>query len=209
MPAAFCGIVGLKPTWGLVPYTGIISHGSPIDHVGPMGKTVMICAQLLEVIAGGDGIDNRQPHSLRHRSIRYVEKIKKQICLAQPLQNIRIGILKEGFDDPHQNAEIASVVHQAIRRFPNIGATVTTISIPEHKAFAEVWMCAFPTFSLTQGVQGNIIGSKELALTNLYASSSGNISQQMYYKLGSGGQNAILRGLYLQEKYGPELTARL
>lgn len=63
LPSANCGVVGLKPTWGLVPYTGCISLEATIDHAGPMARTVQECVTLLEVIAGSDGIDDRQPLS--------------------------------------------------------------------------------------------------------------------------------------------------
>ena len=49
LPASFCGIVGMKPTWGLVPYTGAMSLETTIDHVGPMTRTVKDCALLLQV----------------------------------------------------------------------------------------------------------------------------------------------------------------
>lgn len=62
IPASSCGIVGLKPTYGLVPYTGIISIIRAIDHVGPMTRSVTDCARLLTAIAGFDnGKDDRQP----------------------------------------------------------------------------------------------------------------------------------------------------
>lgn len=62
IPASSCGIVGLKPTYGLVPYTGIVSIARSIDHVGPMTRTVTDCARLLTAIAGfDDGKDDRQP----------------------------------------------------------------------------------------------------------------------------------------------------
>lgn len=62
IPASSCGIVGLKPTYGLVPYTGIISIVRSIDHVGPMTRNVVDCARLLTAIAGFDnGKDDRQP----------------------------------------------------------------------------------------------------------------------------------------------------
>ena len=66
IPASFCGIVGLKPTWGLVPYTGILGLHAEIDHCGPMTKTVADNALLLEVIAGPDGHDDKYHRSL-HR----------------------------------------------------------------------------------------------------------------------------------------------
>ncbi|XP_022805662.1 uncharacterized protein LOC111342806 [Stylophora pistillata] len=65
MPAAACGIVGLKPTYGLVPYTGIMQTEFTLDHVGPMARTVYDTALMLEVIAGLDGdLDPRQPRDL-------------------------------------------------------------------------------------------------------------------------------------------------
>ena len=60
IPSSYCGIVGMKPTHGLVPYTGIIGMDATIDHVGPMTADVTDNAMLLAVIAGADGIDGRQ-----------------------------------------------------------------------------------------------------------------------------------------------------
>ena len=59
-PAAFCGLVGMKPTWGLVPYTGAASIEMTLDHLGPMSRTVADNALYLEVLAGADGLDPRQ-----------------------------------------------------------------------------------------------------------------------------------------------------
>ena len=59
-PASFCGIVGMKPTHGLVPYTGILSIDAHLDHTGPMTASVADNALLLEVLAGPDGVDTRQ-----------------------------------------------------------------------------------------------------------------------------------------------------
>ena len=64
IPAAWCGVVGLKPTHGLVPYTGICALEASIDHCGPMGATVEDVARLLTVVAGPDGLDPRQPASI-------------------------------------------------------------------------------------------------------------------------------------------------
>ena len=63
MPASWCGVVGLKPTYGLVPYTGIFPIEPTLDHAGPMAKTVADCALMLEVIQGKDGLDFRQSGS--------------------------------------------------------------------------------------------------------------------------------------------------
>lgn len=75
IPASNCGIVGLKPTYGLVPYTGIISIIRSIDHVGPMTRNVTDCARLLTAIAGfDDGKDDRQP-SCGFQSKNYLAEV--------------------------------------------------------------------------------------------------------------------------------------
>jgi amidase len=60
IPAAYCGIYGMKPTHGLVPYTGVFPIENTLDHTGPMTATVADNALLLEVLAGPDGLDPRQ-----------------------------------------------------------------------------------------------------------------------------------------------------
>ncbi|HJU28837.1 MAG TPA: amidase family protein, partial [Candidatus Binataceae bacterium] len=60
IPSAWCGVYGIKPTYGLVPYTGAFPIEMTIDHLGPMARSAADCALLLEVIAGPDGLDPRQ-----------------------------------------------------------------------------------------------------------------------------------------------------
>ncbi|KAJ7343095.1 hypothetical protein OS493_040559 [Desmophyllum pertusum] len=90
IPAAACGIVGLKPTYGLVPYTGIMPIEFTLDHTGPMARTVYDTALMLEAMAGyDDGLDPRQPRDL---------KVKEYTALLTgKIENLKIGILKEGF----------------------------------------------------------------------------------------------------------------
>src|SRR5438105_14894626 len=88
IPASHCGIVGLKPTFGLVPYTGIGGLEITIDAAGPMTATVRDNALLLEVIAGPDGLDTRQRGA---QAGRYTE------ALAGGVEGLRIAIIKEGF----------------------------------------------------------------------------------------------------------------
>jgi amidase len=64
IPSAWCGIYGIKPTWGLVPYTGAFPIELTIDHLGPMARSAADCALMLEVIAGPDGLDPRQSAGL-------------------------------------------------------------------------------------------------------------------------------------------------
>ncbi|XP_013395091.1 uncharacterized protein LOC106162361 [Lingula anatina] len=123
MPAAWCGIVGLKPTWGLVPYTGASSVQPFLDHLGPMTRTVEDCALLLEVIAGyDDGLDPRQPPNI------VVPEYSK--LLTADLTGMKVGLVKEGFDKCDK--DIDSTIRASMQWFEAAGATVEETSIPMH-----------------------------------------------------------------------------
>src|SRR5262245_43573022 len=91
VPASFCGVVGLKPTHGLVPYTGILSLEPTIDHAGPITRTVADNALLLGAIAGPDGLDSRQA------DVRLDDYVG---ALGRGVRGLRIGVLREGFGQP-------------------------------------------------------------------------------------------------------------
>jgi amidase len=130
IPASYCGIVGLKPTFGLVPYTGIAPLEMTIDTCGPMTRTVRDNALLLEVIAGPDGIDSRQ------RGVpagRYTE------ALDGGVKGLRIGVVKEGFGHPNSEPDVDAHVREAARRFANLGAVVEDISLPAQAQGVAIW----------------------------------------------------------------------
>ena len=93
IPASMCGIVGLKPTHGLVPYTGVMPIELTIDHIGPMTDTVANNALLLEVIAGADGLDPRQMGVPEDPSYGH--------ALEQGAEGLTIGVVTEGFGHPN------------------------------------------------------------------------------------------------------------
>ena len=130
MPSAYCGVVGLKPTHGLVPYTGIMPIELTIDHTGPMTRTVAENAQLLEVIAGPDGLDPRQ-HGVE--ADNYVE------ALGQGVSGLRIGVLKEGFGHPNSEPEVDEKVRAAAKHFEALGAEVKEVSAPWHSRGLQIW----------------------------------------------------------------------
>ena len=76
-PSANCGVVCIKPTWGLVPYIGCLSLEAMLDHASPMARNVQDCATLLEAVTGSDGIDNRQPYSWPQGHVKFGEELKK------------------------------------------------------------------------------------------------------------------------------------
>src|SRR6185437_6607474 len=130
IPASHCGIVGLKPTFGLVPYTGIGLLEITIDTCGPMTADVRDNALLLEVIAGPDGLDTRQ------RGVaagRYTES------LAGGVKGMRIAVIKEGFGHPNSEPDVDARVRDAAQRLAKLGAIVEEVSVPAHILGFPVW----------------------------------------------------------------------
>ena len=210
LPSAHCGLVGLKPTWGLVPYTGCISLEATIDHAGPMTKTVQDCATLLEVIAGSDGIDDRQPYNWPQGHVKFGEEIRKHLAESSdlPLKGIKVGVLKEGFEDPMTDPNVAAASKAAIAKLGELGAEINEISIPLHRDSGMIWMVALPMAGTTQGLLANPAGRKQLLFPDRAAQVGAQLSPAAYEALGPGGQNIYLRGLFLQERFGSPLHAR-
>ncbi|CAK7231553.1 hypothetical protein SEUCBS140593_007964 [Sporothrix eucalyptigena] len=208
LPAAHCGLVGHKPTWGLVPYTGVLSLEATIDHVGPMTKTVADCALLMDVIAGADGIDDRVPRMARQGTFNFAECVEETLAKDLPLVGLKIGILDEGFASSRMDPGVEKLVRAAAAKFAEYGATVTSYSIPLHTESAPTWMCALPIAGMRQGILGDMTGRKQLFMTGRIKKTDGLLSQAAFNAYGPGGQSIFLRGRYLEKKYGPTLHAR-
>ncbi len=124
-PAAFCGVVGLKPTYGRVSRYGIIAYGSSFDQVGPMARNVEDCARLLGIIAGHDPMDTT---SASETVPDYAANLK------QGIEGVRIGVpeeyLAEGLDP-----SVKESVGRAIERMESLGARVESVRLP-HTEYA-------------------------------------------------------------------------
>jgi amidase len=212
LPSANCGVVGLKPTWGLVPYTGCISLEATIDHAGPMANSVQDCATLLEVIAGTDGIDDRQPYNWLQGHIKFGSKVSAYLestaSSPEPLQSIKVGVLKEGFEDPMTDPNVAAASRAAISKLGELGAEIKEISVPLHRDSGMIWMVALPMAGTTQGLLANPAGRKQLLFPDRATQVGAQLSQESFDALGPGGQNIYLRGLFLQQRFGSPLHAR-
>jgi amidase len=128
LPAAWSGVIGLKPTHGLVPYTGILGVDQGIDHTGPMARTAMDAARLLQVVAGPDEDDPRQPAGIPE--LDYMSAVERA---ADSLGGVRFGVLEEGFaEDIGVEVETGDAVRGAIEQFAELGAEIREVSIPEH-----------------------------------------------------------------------------
>lgn len=149
MPAALCGIVGMKPTHGLVPYTGVMPIEATIDHVGPMTRTVADNALMLEVIAGADELDPRQ----------YSPRVDKYTAaLGRGVSGLRVGVLREGFGHPASDPAVDAKVRAAAERLARLGAQVEEVSIPMHLDGPAIWTPVALEGLQAQMMNGNGMG---------------------------------------------------
>ena len=120
IPAAFCGIVGHKPTYGLVPRHGILPESWSLDHGGPMTRTAADAAVVLESIAGHDP---RDPSSSRRRPPAFARALRGD------LSGVRVGVPKNYYWDV-VDPEVERAVRRAIASLRELGARVVEVSIP-------------------------------------------------------------------------------
>lgn len=151
IPAAYCGLVGLKPTWGLVPYTGIMPIEATIDHTGPMTKTVADNALLLSVLAGPDGLDPRQT-AVPAAGGDY------RAAIGQPVAGLRIGLVREGFGCAGMDPAVAALARAAAGRLQRAGALCADIAVPEHVVAPAVWTPVATEGMVVQMMHGNGMG---------------------------------------------------
>ena len=119
-PAAFCGIVGLKPTYGLVSRYGLVAYASSLDQIGPITKDVTDTAMLLNIIAGHDEKDTTSSN---------IEKKDYTKALKNDVKGLKIGIPKEYFE-AGINSEVKQSVKKAIEEYRQMGAEVEEFSLP-------------------------------------------------------------------------------
>jgi amidase len=150
IPGSFCGIVGHKPTHGLVPYTGAFPIERTLDHLGPMTRTVTDAALMLTVLAGVDGNDPRQPSTLA--PVDYVA------ALAAPTSGLRVGVVREGFATPVSDPRVDESVRAAVQRLRTSGLTVSEVSIPWHLDAMHVWNVIATEGAAHQMIDGNAYG---------------------------------------------------
>ncbi len=118
-PASFCGVVGLKPTYGLVSRYGLVAFASSLDQIGPITKDVRDAAMLLNLIAGHD---ERDTTSIERPSIDYTA------CLKNDVKGLKIGVPKEFFGEGI-NPEVKEKLQEAIEKYKELGAQVEECSL--------------------------------------------------------------------------------
>jgi aspartyl-tRNA(Asn)/glutamyl-tRNA(Gln) amidotransferase subunit A len=204
-PAAFCGVTGIKPTYGRVSRYGLVAFASSLDQIGPLGHSAEDCAVLLEVLAGHD------PRDSTSANLPVPEYAKS---VNQPLQGLKLGLVREHFG-PGLDGEIEAAVLRAVGVYESLGAMVKELSMPHSKYGIATYYIIAPSEASSNlarydGVHYGYRTDEKAMLAELAA------EQQ---KLEAAGDKARLANLdtplirlYRQtraEGFGPEVKRRI
>ena len=136
IPSAWSGVYGLKPSYGLLPYTGAMMIDMTLDHLGPMADSTEKLALMLGAMAGPDGLDPRQNQLPADYDQDYTP------ALGSGVKGLKIGVIKQGFDQKasdwpetaygESDPVVDKKVRAAIRRLEDLGATATEVDMPIH-----------------------------------------------------------------------------
>ncbi|MEM0173789.1 MAG: amidase, partial [Sulfolobaceae archaeon] len=198
IPSSWVGIYGLKPTYGLVPYTGAFSIEPTLDHLGPMANKVEDVALLLEVIAGRDDLDPRQPANLPYPPVKEYSKLVKD----DNVKGMRIGIVKEGFNWPNSEKDVDELVYSSAKRFEELGVIVEEVSIPMHRYGVDIWTPiaiegAVATMILGSGIGWGRKGFFETSIAEFF----GNALKSRARDLPNTVKAVLLLGYFMITKY--------
>ncbi|MGE0402102.1 MAG: Asp-tRNA(Asn)/Glu-tRNA(Gln) amidotransferase subunit GatA [Kofleriaceae bacterium] len=181
-PAAFCGVVGVKPTYGRVSRWGVIAYASSLDQVGPIGRSVEDCALVLEAIAGHDPRDST---SLAKPPPSFAE------ALGQDVKGLKVGLPKEIFESPGVDAldgEVRAPLDKAVAALRDAGVEISEVSLPHmHLSLAAYYIVA-------------------------PAEASSNLSRYDGVRYGKRAEANDLLELYMKTRgagFGPEVKRRI
>ena len=184
-PAAFCGVVGLKPTYGRVSRYGLIAFASSLDHVGPFGKTVKDVALMLQSMAGRDPLDSTSaevgvPNYLEH--------------VGQPVTGLKIGVPAEYFGEG-LDAEVRAAVEAAIQELAKAGCEIVPLSMP-HTEYA------IPTYYVVATAEASSNLARYDGVRYGVRASDGKTLAEMYRRtrdagLGTEVKRRIMLGTYV------------
>ena len=207
IPASWCGVVGHKATYGLVPYTGCLAIEMTLDHIGPMADTVENTARMLSVLVGPDPLDPRQRGVAPEH---YVSDYRPAIGAG--CEGIRIGVLSEGFDQtvetwpefglPGSAPAVDESVRAAVRRLKGCGAQVSEVSVPAHYHGLRVWFAIVSEGATQFMLKAGGVGTGWLGFYDtqfLEHASRAARTRQNDYPLTV--KNVLLLGEYLKRYY--------
>ena len=123
-PASFCGVVGLKPTYGRVSRYGLVAYGSSLDQIGPFGRTVADAALAMNVVAGHDERDSTSTTEQQAPVDDYLAELEK------PVEGLKIGVAKEFFAVEGLHEDVRKSVEAALETYKSLGAEIIEVDMP-------------------------------------------------------------------------------
>jgi len=204
VPAANCGIVGLKPTFGLIPYTGCGSNEPTNDHIGPMTRTVAENALFLEAVAGSDNIDDRSFAAPAPGHLPKYSEAVNGLPQQLPLKGMKIGIITETLKIPAMDPRVLQTFRTAASRFEALGAEVSEVSIPIHSKGAAIWTGISKAGGFL--TKTSSFGRRGYQMVSLNEKTH-PLEQKNWDNAYSATKNIYLNGLYASQKF-PTLLAK-
>lgn len=170
-PASLCGIVGLKPTYGLVSRYGVVAYGSSLDQVGTATRTVYDSALLLSVLAGKDEHDSSGKQVIAHDYTAHLNGSLKP--------NFTIGIIDNAMNAQGMQPEVAQLLEDALKQFEKLGAKIKRITLPTMDLSAATYFMvsraeAASNLARFDGVRYGYREKTAQTLADMYAQSRGN-----------------------------------
>ena len=201
MPASFSGCFGIKPTYGLVPYTGASGIDQSVDHLGPMAANTKDCALLLEVIAGFD--EGRDPRQKNPVVKKYSELYQKGV------KGVRVGAVEESFSMPGYQDDVSELVRRTGENLSRQGAEIKAISVPEHEHAGTIMLVSILDGTLStfteQGPNGpNFQGHSITDAIRFYYSARREKANLMPVTV----KNFLLFAKIMRERYGNYYSAK-
>ena len=142
-PASFCGITGIKPTYGVCSRYGMIAFASSLDQAGPMARTAEDCALLLSAMSGFDERDSTSAQRPPQDFVAQMHASRQGATAAQPLRGLRIGLPKEFFPEALA-ADVDRAVRAALSELEKLGATLVDVSLPRTELSIPVYYIIAP-----------------------------------------------------------------
>ena len=184
-PASFCGVVGLKPTYGRVSRYGLIAFASSLDHIGPFANSVKDAALMLRTIAGRDPMDST---SADMPVPDYVAELEK------PVRGLRVGVANEYFGSG-LDAEVRAAVEAAIQKLASLGCEIVPVSLP-HTEYA------IPTYYIVATAEASANLARYDGVRYGFRARGAKTLSEMYRQTRDGGfgmevKRRIMLGTYV------------
>ena len=187
-PASFCGITGIKPTYGTCSRYGMIAFASSLDQAGPLARSAEDCALLLSAMSGFDARDSTSAERPPQDYVAALGRSREGASATRPLHGLRIGLPREFFP-AGLAAEVATALRSALAEFERLGATLVDVSLPRTELAIPVYYLIAP------------------------AEASSNLSRFDGVRYGHRAEHyADLQGMYKtsrSEGFGPEVKRRI